>query len=121
MEISPHIKEQLLKVLKKRYVQEIHDYSAPAVRSSLKFSGTPHPHFNRPPRSPRQRRAHAVARQQVLHQAEASQRQAPSHRRAEIKRHPGDLVAPGRDVVGDDPAGRDVVQAGDEAEIVLAA
>src|SRR4029077_12170769 len=91
-----------------------------ASAPSLASLGTPHPHRNRPPRRPRQRRAHAIAQQRMLHQREARQRQARPHRHAEIKRHPGDLVAPGRDVVGDDPAGGEVVQAGDEAEIVLA-
>src|SRR4051812_35676072 len=42
-----------------------------------------------------------ISRQSVLDETETAQCQARPHRRTEIKRHPGDLVLPVREVMGD--------------------
>ena len=64
----------------------------------------------RRPRSPVRRaltarlRSGAVFGPPVLDQTEAAQRQARPHRGAEIERHPGDLILPVSEVVGDRPS-----------------
>src|SRR5258708_38087824 len=52
----------------------------------------------------------AIARQLVLDRVEDAEREAGPDRRAEIERHPGDLVLPFRDIVRHGPTRARVTQ-----------
>src|SRR5215472_5772765 len=82
-------------------VRGLADQSLPSDRHG---DGTAH--------NPRRRTSGAKARQQMLQQSEACEQQTRPYCRAEIKRHPGNFAVPASDVVSDDPARCDIVQAG---------
>src|SRR5947207_1898307 len=66
-----------------------------------------------------QRPAHAVARHAMANQGETAKQQTGPNRDAEIKRHPGNLVAPLRDAVRDHPAARQIAQTREKSENLL--